>query len=144
MSVMEFKGDYRWLSNFWMAPQKVGDTTYASNEHFYQACKTENPIQKAMIIAAGSPRSAKFYGAKADLIPFWDQIKDAVMLQGLLAKFDQNSELRYKLIATGDQLLVEGNYWHDTYWGQCTCQNHLGSGENKLGRMLMAVRRFYQ
>ena len=39
------------------------------------------------------------------------------------------------LIKTGDQELIEGNYWNDTYWGVCK-----GVGQNKLGKILMRVR----
>lgn len=31
--------------------------------------------------------------------------------------------------------LIEGNYWHDTYWGVCE-----GVGENHLGKLLMEIR----
>jgi len=51
------------------------------------------------------------------------------------AKFEQNPDLAAKLIATGDEELVEGNTWGDTYWGVCR-----GVGQNKLGKILMNVR----
>lgn len=44
-------------------------------------------------------------------------------------------ELKEMLLATGDEELVEGNYWHDTIWGVCD-----GVGENHLGKMLMEIR----
>ena len=31
--------------------------------------------------------------------------------------------------------LIEGNWWHDYYWGVCS-----GRGKNKLGEILMRVR----
>ena len=52
-------------------------------------------------------------------------------------KFDQNPDLKAKLVATGNQELVEGNTWYDTFWGKCG-----GVGENWLGRLLMAYRLF--
>ena len=51
-------------------------------------------------------------------------------------KFSTNPELAAKLIATGDALLVEGNWWHDTFFGVCD-----GKGENHLGLILMRVRK---
>ena len=44
---------------------------------------------------------------------------------------------------------VEGNHWHDTYWGVCNpeafgkppCTKGCGgTGENQLGKILMRVR----
>jgi hypothetical protein len=52
-------------------------------------------------------------------------------------------ELRKKLLATGDATLIEGNYWHDNYWGVCTCENCVSNGivgRNRLGTLLMKVR----
>lgn len=51
------------------------------------------------------------------------------------SKFEQNSDLKDKLIATGDEYLEEGNTWNDTYWGVCR-----GKGKNILGKILMRVR----
>ena len=56
------------------------------------------------------------------------------MLTGLRKKF-ADPELRNLLLATGDEELIEGNYWGDTYWGVCN-----GVGQNKLGKLLMQVR----
>jgi predicted NAD-dependent protein-ADP-ribosyltransferase YbiA (DUF1768 family) len=40
------------------------------------------------------------------------------------------------LIDTGDQELIEGNWWGDVIWGVCN-----GKGENHLGKILMEVRK---
>ena len=62
------------------------------------------------------------------------------MLIGLRKKF-ANPELRDLLLATGDEELVEGNYWHDNEWGNCTCPRCKNiPGKNKLGKLLMQVR----
>lgn len=57
------------------------------------------------------------------------------MLNLLRYKFSQHMDLREALLATGDAVLVEGNWWGDTFFGVCR-----GEGENWLGRMLMQVR----
>lgn len=37
--------------------------------------------------------------------------------------------------------IVEGNYWHDNYWGNCTCDKCKNiEGQNKLGKILMKIR----
>ena len=38
-------------------------------------------------------------------------------------------------------LLIEGNTWHDNYWGDCSCNRCKSkSGENMLGILLMELR----
>ena len=134
--ILAFQGKYRWLSNFWRVPFEYQGITYKSNEHFYQAWKA-NPAQRARIAACSNPKAE---GRKIQLPYNWDQIKNEIMLTGLRLKF-QNQELRDKLIATGNRELVEGNYWHDNYWGNCTCQKCANiPGQNMLGKLLMQVR----
>ena len=72
----------------------------------------------------------------------WDEIKGEVMLPIVREKFKQNPDLAEKLLATGNAYLIEGNYWHDNYFGICTCKecHHKGEGKNVLGRILMQVR----
>jgi predicted NAD-dependent protein-ADP-ribosyltransferase YbiA (DUF1768 family) len=64
----------------------------------------------------------------------WEAVKFSYMELGLRLKF-QNSDLAEKLIATGDEELVEGNTWGDRVWGVCD-----GEGENRLGKLLMKIR----
>ena len=74
--------------------------------------------------------------------PLWDRIKDDVMLTIVRAKFMQNRNLEIKLLETKDAELVEGNWWHDQVWGNCTCgglECRL-PGLNHLGKILMKVR----
>lgn len=65
----------------------------------------------------------------------WEEVKDKVMYEIVLAKFTQNPDLKEKLLATGDEYLEEGNTWGDTIWGTVD-----GVGENRLGKILMRVR----
>lgn len=69
----------------------------------------------------------------------WEEVKLDIMYELLKCKFDQNPSLKEKLINTGDRLLVEGNDWHDTYWGVCN-----GKGSNHLGKLLMKLREEYK
>ena len=45
------------------------------------------------------------------------------------------------LLSTGGGDLVEGNRWHDNFWGRCVCRacRRIG-GANVLGTLLMQVR----
>jgi N-glycosidase YbiA len=69
------------------------------------------------------------------LRPDWEEIKDRVILRGVLRKFETHADIRAVLLATGEELLVE-NAPKDYYWGCGTD----GSGQNKLGQVLMTVR----
>ena len=57
------------------------------------------------------------------------------MFDLVLEKFKQNPELKQKLLETGNQELIEGNTWNDTFWGVCN-----GQGQNWLGKILMLAR----
>lgn len=131
--ILEFSGEYRWLSNFWTSYLTYDGVDYCSVEHAYQASKTTK-IELRWLISRASAGEAKGLGRRLKLRPDWESIKDSVMLDLLRLKF-QHPHLREKLIATGNALLVEGNRWGDTYWGVCN-----GVGENTLGKLLMVVR----
>ena len=65
----------------------------------------------------------------------WEQVKDEIMQQAVLQKFKTHADICEILLATGDELIVE-NSPIDYYWG---CGKD-GSGKNRLGEILMAVR----
>jgi ribA/ribD-fused uncharacterized protein len=130
-----FFGEYRWLSNFWMADINFADRIYPSNEHFYQAWKAKNWEDHLTILAADGPKMAKDLGRNVEIVSNWEKIKLNVMKSGCEMKFEQNPDLKAKLLATGDLYLEETNHWGDTYWGVCN-----GVGQNKLGIILMSIR----
>ncbi len=61
------------------------------------------------------------------------------MEQVLHAKFG-DPELADQLVSTHPHQLVEGNTWHDQFWGDCHCGRCPGDGENMLGVALMELR----
>jgi ribA/ribD-fused uncharacterized protein len=65
----------------------------------------------------------------------WENTKDDIMLNAVLAKFSQNSKLASLLLQTEEVELVEHSK-RDSYWGD----GGDGSGQNKLGSILMQVR----
>ena len=71
------------------------------------------------------------------LRPDWEEIKDHEMEEIVRAKFEQNKDLRKKLVDTKDAVLVEGNTWNDRYWG---VDEKTGEGQNRLGKILMKIR----
>lgn len=112
MSVAEFQGQYRFLSNFWRVPIELDGEIYASVEHAYQAAKTVIASEREAIRCAVKPGDAKRAGRKVTLRSDWEEVKDGVMLNLLRQKFSAGT-LRANLLAT-DGNLVEGNHWGDT------------------------------
>lgn len=139
-----FGGPHRFLSNFWPATV-IGedDVAYPTVEHAYQASKTYRLAWKQVIgeLPANQAGLVKQLGRYCTLRPNWENDKLRVMLDLLRQKFNI-PELREQLIATGDAKLVERNWWHDNFWGDCTCGRDecAAPGLNHLGNMLMAVR----
>lgn len=133
-TITSFTGEYAFLSNFYVLSN--GSTV----EHAFQAAKTVDPEEKACILAASTPGNAKRLGRKVTLRPDWDIMKLDIMFSLLEMKFNFDPVLADKLINTGDAELVEGNTWHDTYWGVCTCSKCGNQGNNHLGKLLMQVR----
>ena len=134
----KFWGEYRFLSNFWPATVSFGGFTYQSVEHAYQAAKSFDPLIRFALSQYSKyekPGSAKKLGKHIKLRPNWEKVKPIVMLGLVRQKFKKHKDLAKKLLDTGDQLLIEGNTWGDTYWGVCR-----GVGENRLGKILMRVR----
>ena len=64
---------------------------------------------KLEVASASSPQFAKILGRGRKMRPEWDLIKDYVMLDGLRRKFS-NKELGKRLLATGEEQLIEGKY----------------------------------
>jgi ribA/ribD-fused uncharacterized protein len=80
------------------------------------------------------PSQSKKLGRSIDLRKDWEEVKEEIMEYVIRAKFS-DPELQDLLLETGQQELVEGNWWKDTYWGVCN-----GIGQNKLGKILMKIR----
>jgi ribA/ribD-fused uncharacterized protein len=134
-----FSGEYRFLSNFYPIDLVIDGITYRSAEHYYMSCKPDNDTVRDRIISAKSPSIAKRLGRKCKLRPDWEEkYRDKSMITALRAKFE-NSYLNGLLLETGDLYLEETNTWGDTYWGVCD-----GVGLNRLGKMLMFIRKIYR
>lgn len=143
MVIDKFDGEYAFLSNFYPSKILYDDIEgwYAPTvEHAFQASKTRSVEEEIGILCASTPGKAKRFGRLCDLRPDWEEVKDDVMYRLLKEKF-AIPELRYKLLATGDATLIEGTTWHDNYWGVCSCNKCNRRGKNKLGELLMKIRK---
>ncbi len=131
-----FKGDYFFLSNFYVAPVVYQGIRFENNEAAFQAAKCPERMRD---FCGLNPQAAKRLGRRVELRPDWEAIKYDVMYQVCKAKFTQNPDLLDKLLSTGDAELVEGNTWGDRVWGVCN-----GVGENNLGKILMRLRQEFR
>lgn len=143
--IARFDGEHAFLSNFHPSHFTYCYIEWPTVEHAFQALKTTDHRTRQRIAALAKPGEAKKAGRSLHLRPGWDAIRKQVMLDLLIAKFRQHPGYAERLAATGSRLLVEGNTWHDQFWGSCECGREacLPAGYNYLGRLLMAVRLTY-
>lgn len=130
-------GPFGFLSNFYEATFEIEGKEWKSTEHFFQAQKFASDLEYFETIRdAPTPTAAKALGSvrRPGFNPSWNSVSEDVMKECNLAKFSQNDGLKQKLLETGDRELVE--HAADKIWGDGLD----GSGANKLGRVLMAVR----
>jgi len=134
MAIDVFDGDFDWLSNFYYhEPDKTV-------EHYYQAAKTFSRDWMELIFNADTPGKAKRLGNQAPLRKDWKEVKVPIMISYVRPKFEL-ADLRIKLIDTYPHDLIEGNTWHDNFWGNCTCPKCRNiKGLNMLGFIHMTVR----
>ena len=139
--ILKFEGQYRFLSNFWFAQVQLDGVYYPSVEHAYQAAKTLDPeLRKPFYGPDTSAGDAKRMGKELAIRPDWNEVRLGIMEDLVRQKFE-HSILQNRLLSTAPGMLIEGNYWHDQFWGDCNCVKHKDiPGENNLGKILMKVR----
>ena len=108
-----------------------------TSEHYVQAQKVPGTEHEEEIRNASGPGEAARMGRQRSrpLRPDWEQVKDDIMREVVLAKFTQHDDLRRALLDTGDAELIEHTA-NDAYWAD----GGDGSGKNMLGKILMEVR----
>jgi ribA/ribD-fused uncharacterized protein len=146
----KFEGRWRFLSNFYPCKIEHKGITYPSVEHFYVAMKVNDeqlingvyytPADfREVISKIQNPADVKKIGSKIKLRTGWDDKKLDLMNWAVRQKF-KDERLSELLLSTGDQELIEGNWWHDNFYGSCSCSKCGNKGDNNLGKILMTVR----
>lgn len=140
-----FRGKYDFLSNFYVGVNPIYTSSGLPGktlEHAYQAEKAQDKLDQLMVLAAETPAKAKEAGRRVQLSPNWEYDKVDIMARLLQQKFADDPDLRARLLATGDDELVEGNTWGDMFWGVDLKPNSktFGYGANMLGILLMDLR----
>lgn len=146
-SIRFFRGDYDFLSNFHPCELTVSDLPWPTAEHLFQACKTFDFTHQEHVRLAPTPGEAKKRGRAVAIRWDWEQVKDQTMKGIVTIKFprDPANTMTMQLLTTGRRKLIEGNWWHDQYWGDCYCDrpgrpNCRTPGRNRLGVLLMRRR----
>jgi len=135
-----YHSDQPWgeLSNFSRHAVFIRGRMWPTVEHFYQAQKFADTPHEETIRCCHTPMLSKIRATaltEEHRHQDWPTIKEAVMLEGLRAKFSQHPDLTELLLRSAERLLVEHTQ-NDTYWGD----GGDGSGKNRLGHLLMQVR----
>lgn len=130
-------GKYGCFSNFSRHPVYLKELRWPTSEHYFQAQKFVDTPHEEAVRRAHKPMMAANMGRdrKRSLRKDWENIKDDVMREAVIAKFTQNKDIREVLLGTDSSLLVEHTA-NDRYWAD----GGDGRGLNKLGLILMEVR----
>jgi ribA/ribD-fused uncharacterized protein len=96
-------------------------------------------IERNRIAQLSTPGEAKKAGRMVTPRSDWENVKLNIMREIVFIKFDGHLNLKELLLATRDHELIEGNQWHDTFWGVCD-----GVGQNYLGKILMEIRNIFK
>ena len=129
----------------------VGLVNYTCAEQFMMASKARlfgDDAALSVILATDDPREKKRIGRQIRHFDHesWQQKCENIVLQGNLAKFSQNDEMRLALMHTGQRRLAEASP-HDKLWGNglSACDYRASSpstwrGSNLLGQALEHAR----
>jgi ribA/ribD-fused uncharacterized protein len=153
MIINDFRHEYGFLTNFHYKQVAYEGITYPTNENAYQAAKTDSLSERNKFINL-SPREARNLGQKVQLIADWDNLRYDVMRKLVRQKFRWGWE-REALVATAGATLIEGNWWHDNFFGICygetfkfgdtttgchICKAKGLIGQNNLGKIIEDTR----
>jgi ribA/ribD-fused uncharacterized protein len=139
------------FSQWFEAGFDIDDIHYPTAEHYMMAEKARlfaDEEIRSKILTVQHPKQAKDYGRKVrNFDPtLWEKQRLSIVVEGNLAKFEQNLQLRTFLLGTGDRVLVEASPV-DKIWGIGLAADHPDAmfpekwpGLNLLGIALMEVR----
>jgi ribA/ribD-fused uncharacterized protein len=139
------------FSNWYPASFTLNGNKFNCAEQYmmYMKAKTFNDQASAdKIMAAINPGEQKRLGkAVANFVESeWDKVKEQIVYDACLAKYEQNKDIHNLLLETGNLILVEASPY-DTIWGIGLSEDDSRAtdesqwkGLNLLGIALMKVR----
>ena len=141
---------YGWLGNMFASPIHYEGNKWKTSEALFQALRYENEEIREVIRNEKSPMAAKMKAKKFKeqmvIVPMSERdVENMKMVVKL--KFDQNEDLKSKLILTGIHKIVENigdrNGVRHLFWGMKKV-NGEWIGENTMGKILMDLREEYK
>jgi len=137
-----FSMENAFLSNFYTTNIYYMKRFWPSVEHAFQASKTFSFKKQEEIRNLPTCKLAKEYGNSLKLRSDWEEVKLDIMYEIVYRKYYDNQWEMRRLINTCGIRLVEGNTWHDNFWGHCMCSSCRSKYKhNYLGKISMRVRR---
>ena len=137
-----FEGKYEFLSNFYNIYKNHGimisfnGVDCETTEHAYQAAKSTTFEDFMYVMNSSTPSKSKKRGREIKKRSDWRISKFKVMYEVCRRKFEI-PELKQLLIDTGNEELIELNWWGDEIFG---VNSNTMKGENRLGKILMQIR----
>jgi len=128
---------YGCFSNFSRHSIFLKGKKWPTSEHYFQAQKFVDTSYEELVRNARDPGEAARLGRDRSkpLRKDWENIKNEVMKEVVMAKFIQHKDLLQILLGSGDKVLIEHTS-RDSYWGD----GGDGTGSNWLGKTLIIVR----
>lgn len=141
-----------YLSNWYMSDFEVNGVKFSSMEQYMMYSKAKlfgDDVMASKILNQHDVAKVKHMGREVKNFDgkIWDDNKLVIITSGLVQKFGQNSELKEKLLATGDATLAEMAV-KDKIWGTGISmkspnrfKTETWTGQNLLGKCLMTARK---
>lgn len=142
------KNSYQDFSNFTKTPFTVHlngqPTTFPTVEHYFHYQKANlfnDRSSKIAILNTPDPLQAKRIGRQVNNFDpkAWNAVAEKHIANGMYLKFSQHPDLKEKLLATGNEDLLEANPYDNKYG-----IGRDGKGQNLTGKCLMRVRELFQ
>lgn len=143
------------LSQWYESPFTIEGITYRCAEQYMMTQKAllfNDHETYSLIMNTSDQHEMKRLGrlVKGFDSKVWDDNKHNIVLNGNVAKFTQNENLKEYILKTNDKIIVEASPY-DNIWGigiredhKNATKPHLWQGKNLLGFILMEVRDIIQ
>lgn len=96
---------YWFMSNYYSCEFVMNGIRYKNAEAAFQSHKV--PLEERKQFSDMPPATAKHFGRHVAFPANWDETRDDVMRRVVMAKFEQNKDLKQRLLETGTQPIEE-------------------------------------